>query len=356
MTRLTTLLLVLVLAPTDAADPVPRTDLFGDPLPPGAVARLGTTRYRVSGWHQQVFLSPDANTVIGKGEEGVLVFWDAATGKTLAKIKDAGLFNWTADQSPDGTRLAVFGLARTDKPPYHPTLRLYDLTTRKAALDQYAGRHRARRAAGGALHARRQAPHHGRAGRPRLGRRERGRDSPPEAPGRVRRDGRLAGRQDDRRRLLRSAPVGLGVRVGPAEGRHRDALPRRDPAVRPGREDPVRPRGRGGGPGRGRGDRQGHRPAAHRPRRPVGRVQPGREHLRDRLPQHGATSGRGPSPCTRPPPARRRAGCRAGPSRRRPASGRGTASGSPPSPTTASGCGTWRPARCSAPTCRPTRP
>src|SRR6478609_3920802 len=56
----------------------------------------------------------------------------SATGKTLAEIKAADLFNWTADQSPDGTRLAVFGLARTDKPPFHSTLRLYDLTTRKA--------------------------------------------------------------------------------------------------------------------------------------------------------------------------------------------------------------------------------
>jgi WD40 repeat protein len=131
-TRLTVALALVALAPADAADPVPRTDLFGDPLPPGAVARLGTTRYRVRGWHQQVFLSPDGNTVIGKGEEGILVFWDAATGKTLAEIRAADLFNWTADQSPDGTRLAVFGLAKTDKPPYHPTLRLYDLTTRKA--------------------------------------------------------------------------------------------------------------------------------------------------------------------------------------------------------------------------------
>src|SRR3954468_1996947 len=132
MTRLTTLLLLLALAPADAADPVPRTDAFGDPLPPGAVARLGTTRYRVRGWPQQVFLSPDGNTVIGKGEEGVLVFWDAATGKTVAEIKAADLFNWSADQSPEGPRLAAFGLAKTDKPPYQPTLRLYDLTTRKA--------------------------------------------------------------------------------------------------------------------------------------------------------------------------------------------------------------------------------
>ena len=79
-----TLLLIIALTPDSTFGQATPTDLAGDPLPPGAVARIGHTRYRLRGWHQQVFFSPDAKTVIAKGEQGVIRFFDADTGKDLA--------------------------------------------------------------------------------------------------------------------------------------------------------------------------------------------------------------------------------------------------------------------------------
>jgi RNA polymerase sigma factor (sigma-70 family) len=63
----------------------PRTDRFGDPLPDGAVSRLGTVRFnhggRVHGFH----ITPDARTVVSVGDSSICL-WDAATGKERARL------------------------------------------------------------------------------------------------------------------------------------------------------------------------------------------------------------------------------------------------------------------------------
>src|SRR5262249_655163 len=61
--------------------PTPPLDHFGDPLPEGALLRLGTIRYRGSGNIYHAALSPDGKQLAAAGESGIALF-DLATGKS----------------------------------------------------------------------------------------------------------------------------------------------------------------------------------------------------------------------------------------------------------------------------------
>src|SRR5262249_36486973 len=71
-----------------------RVDCYGDPLPEGAVARIGTVRFRGPGrnpihiqdlkFHNQIALSPDGKTLVLACPDG-LHFWDIVTGKKLRR-------------------------------------------------------------------------------------------------------------------------------------------------------------------------------------------------------------------------------------------------------------------------------
>jgi RNA polymerase sigma factor (sigma-70 family) len=64
-----------------AEDRQPKTDLYGDSLPEGAVARLGTVRWRRNGGYACLAFSPDGKTLVTGGSS--LQVWDLATGKQL---------------------------------------------------------------------------------------------------------------------------------------------------------------------------------------------------------------------------------------------------------------------------------
>jgi WD40 repeat protein len=108
-------LLVALLAlslPLSAADsppakPAPRLDASGDPLPPGAIARLGTARFRHGEAVLSLAYSADGKVFVTSGHGGGVSLWDAATGKELRRLE---LGKWgarAATLSPDGKRLAV---------------------------------------------------------------------------------------------------------------------------------------------------------------------------------------------------------------------------------------------------------
>lgn len=72
-----------------AAEPDTPADLLGDPLPPGASARLGTARFRTSGDVAAVAVSPDGRWVAWGGESGLRVC-ESATGKLVFPTTDRG--------------------------------------------------------------------------------------------------------------------------------------------------------------------------------------------------------------------------------------------------------------------------
>jgi RNA polymerase sigma factor (sigma-70 family) len=93
-----------------AAPPVPG-DLIGDPLPPGAIVRLGSTRLRHAGLSDYVFL-PGSKMALTSGSDRVLRFWDLASGRQVRAVTLQGKAGpgQLVTLSPDGkTLLAVDG-------------------------------------------------------------------------------------------------------------------------------------------------------------------------------------------------------------------------------------------------------
>src|SRR5690242_1462593 len=55
-------------------------DFYGDPLPDGAVARLGSVRLRHAGLKSFALL-PDGKTAVTVGEDDTIRWWDLASGR-----------------------------------------------------------------------------------------------------------------------------------------------------------------------------------------------------------------------------------------------------------------------------------
>jgi WD40 repeat protein len=86
----------------------PKTDLYGDPLPAGAVARFGPLRLCETRHVHSVAFAPDGRLIASSGWEGRIHLWDARTG-TLIRTLPSRLENTAGTNSipcvvfgPDG--------------------------------------------------------------------------------------------------------------------------------------------------------------------------------------------------------------------------------------------------------------
>src|SRR6516225_9816314 len=99
------LALMLVAVPC-AAEEKPALDRYGDPLPPGAIARLGTIRWRTSSI-DSIHYMPDGRIVSISNFEVRL--WDPSTGhsKRLARRNEGGIRGNRIAFSPDRSTMAI---------------------------------------------------------------------------------------------------------------------------------------------------------------------------------------------------------------------------------------------------------
>ncbi|WP_020474955.1 WD40 repeat domain-containing protein [Zavarzinella formosa] len=105
--------------------PKSRLDYLGDPLPDGAVLRLGTERFRHPGPIGSLLFSRDGKILISTGDDGKPVAWEVQTGKRIPNDKVPPHLLLNPDvESPDDKHFVAFKNDREE-------LQLHDKATGK---------------------------------------------------------------------------------------------------------------------------------------------------------------------------------------------------------------------------------
>jgi hypothetical protein len=104
-------------------------DARGDPLPAGAIARLGSARWRHEGEARSMAFSPNGKTLaVLSGNDGVITFFETATGKVvqhLVATEDSLRAPGAIAFAPDGKTFACR--------LWDGTIQLWDMQTKKPA-------------------------------------------------------------------------------------------------------------------------------------------------------------------------------------------------------------------------------
>ena len=100
--KILTALVVLYMAATARAQPA-KTEAAGDSLPPGVLARLGSSRFTHSANVDHVAFTADGKTVVFVGRDSAVSRWDVAEGKELGHFQLQPFGARNVLLSPDGS-------------------------------------------------------------------------------------------------------------------------------------------------------------------------------------------------------------------------------------------------------------
>jgi WD40 repeat protein len=116
--------------PPPAAAPAPPGNSQRDPLPDGAVARLGTERLRAA--QSALALSAEGRTVITVNHGTIVREWDAADGRLKAARRLANQWYWDCVLAPDGR----FFLGHAGRGTDWEKLAVWDVATGRRVFDR----------------------------------------------------------------------------------------------------------------------------------------------------------------------------------------------------------------------------